>query len=232
MANNTEDWLPVKPELFAEWLENFNAKLPGTLATKYGITAGELAQLQKDNDWTQYWVQAKLQTEMQKKQINDYFDTITKEPDEPQPAEPTLNLPEGTPAPVPPGVRRRVRDIAAKIKGQKAIYNQADGELLGIVGTTATRPDSPKPTFDLTTLANFSLQADYKKAGFKSIRFEYQHKGGAWQLGMIFTSSPGVFQVPPQVAGVAEQIFVRAIYLENNQPVGEYSDIKTALIAP
>lgn len=229
---NSEDWLPMKPEEFAEWLESFNTKLPGALATKYGINAGELAQLTKDNDWTQYWVQAKLQTEMQKRQINDYFETITKEPNEPQPAEPTLSLPDDAPVAVPPGMRKRIRDIAAKIKGQKAIYNQADGELLGIVGSTATRPDNPKPTFELTTISNFSLQADYKKAGFKSIRFEYQHKGGAWQLAMIFTNSPGVFQVTPTVAGTAEQIFVRAIYLENNEPVGEYSDIKPALIAP
>lgn len=230
MATN-EDWLPIKPEEFAEWLENFNTKLPA-FAAKYNISAAELGQLVRDLAWTQYWVQAKLQTEMQKKQINDYFDTITKEPNEPQPAEPTLSLPPSTPDPVPPGMRKRVRDIAAKIKGQKAIYNQADGEVLGIVGAAASRPENPRPTFELATLTNFSLQADYKKAGFKSIRFEYQHKGGAWQLAMIFTNSPGVFQVTPTVAGTAEQIFVRAIYLENNQPVGEYSDIKTALIAP
>lgn len=228
----TEDWLPEKPEEFEQWLDNFNEQLPGDLATKYNIGAEELRQLNKDNDWTQYWVQAKLQTEMQKTQINDYYTTITHEPDKPQPAEPSLSLPAGAPAPVPPGMRRRIRDVAAKIKGQKAIYNSADGELLGIVGTQASRPDVPKPTFDLTTLANFTLRADYKKAGFKSIRFEYQHKGGAWQLGMIFTTSPGEFQVTPTVAGVAEQIMVRAVYLENNQPVGEYSDIKTALIAP
>jgi hypothetical protein len=227
-----EDWLPEKPEEFAEWLVNFNKQLPGALATKYNIGAGELAQLSKDNDWTQYWVQAKLQTEMQKKQINDYFDTITKEPNEPQPAEPALSLPPDTPLPVPPGMRRRIRDLAAKIKGQKAIYNNADGELLGIVGSSQTRPANPKPEFDLSTKTNFNLEAVYKMLGFKSIRFEYQYKGGAWQLGMIFTNSPGVFQVPPTVAGQAEQIFVRAIYLENNEPVGEYSDIKPALIAP
>lgn len=223
-----EDWLPIRHEELAEWIENFNAKLPGTLAGKYGITLVELMQLTKDNDW----MQAKLQTEMQKMQINDYFDTIIKEPNEPQPAEPTLSLPPDAPVPVAPGLRKRIRDIASKIKGQKAIYNQADGELLGIVGATATRLDNPQPIFEVTTLSNFSLQVDFKKAGFNAIRFEYQHKGGAWLLAMIFTISPGVFQVAPTVAGTAEQIFVRAIYLENNQPIGEYSDIKPALIAP
>jgi hypothetical protein len=230
MARN-EDWLSEKPEEFAEWLDNYSARLPGTLATKYGITADELTQLARDNAWTQYWVQAKLQTEMQKTQVNDYYKTITSEPDEPQPAEPSLSLPPDAPPPVPPGMRKRIRDLAAKIKGQKSIYNSADGELLGIVGSTQTRPANPKPVFNLTTKSNFNLEAIYKMLGFKSIRFEYQFKGGAWQLAMIFTNSPGVFQITPQVAGVAEEVFIRSIYLENNQPVGEYSDIVRGWIA-
>jgi len=41
MDYTSEDWLPRQPELFAECLENFNAKLPGALAAKYNINAAE-----------------------------------------------------------------------------------------------------------------------------------------------------------------------------------------------
>ena len=46
------------------------------------------------------------------------------------------------------------------------------------------------------------------------------------------TSSPGSFRVAPLVATRAEQIEVRCIYLRKNNLVGNYSDIKTAFIAP
>ena len=156
------DWLPKPPEEFLEWIINFNQKLPGALATKYGISAATVTQLQADTDWTVYWVPAKFQTEAQKTQVNDYYDTITTEPNEPKPVEPTLSLPPDPPAAVPPGIRKRIRDIASAIKGQKSIYNQADGEVLKIVGGAPAKPDNPKPVFDLETLTNFALKATLK----------------------------------------------------------------------
>lgn len=227
-----ERFLPTNPDEFAAWMNNFARQLPD-FATKYGISAATITQVEADNDWTQYWVPAKLQTEFQKKQVNDYFKTITEKANEPQPAEPTLDLPPTPPPAVPPGMRRRISDIASFIKGNRTVYTEADGEVLGIVGEEHGEPDVIQPEFSLKTMSNFNLAVEFRKNGFDSVRVEYQHKGdAAWLLGNILTNSPGALAIQPKTPGEAEQVFVRAIYQEKNQPVGDYSDIKTALIAP
>lgn len=229
----TEDWLPTDPQEFADWIVNYNTYLPGDMATKYNITASYITQLQKDTDWAVYWALAKSQAEAQKTQVNDYYTTITKEPNEPQPAEPTFALPAGAPPPVPPGMRKRLRDSASQIRGMKAVYSQADGELLRIVGTTSSLSPNPQLEFSAETRANFVLRFTFQKQGYTAARFEYQYKGeNVWHFGDKLTNSPGDIAIPPQVAGIAQQIFVRGILMDKNQPVGEYSDIRTALIAP
>ena len=228
-----EDYLPTNPQEFADWMINYNKNLPGDMATKYNITTDFLTQLAADTAWAVYWAQAKSQADLQKAQLTDYYKTITTEPDEPQPAEPTFALPPNPPAAVPPGMRRRVRDSVSQIKGMKAVYNQADGEFLGIIGTTASRPSNPILEFNAETRPNFVLRLTFSKQGYTAARYEYQYKGeNVWHFGTILTNSPGDLAIPPQVAGVAEQVLVRGILMDKNTPVGEYSDIKTTLIAP
>lgn len=229
----TEDWLPIDPQEFADWMINYDKFLPGDMATKYNITADFLMQLTKDKDWAVYWAQAKSQAEAQKIQVNDYYNTIIKEPNEPQPAEPTFTLPPNAPAPVPPGMRKRLRDSASQIKGMKAVYSPADGELLRIISSTASRPSNPKLEFSVETRANFVLRFTFSKQSYTAARYEYQYKGdNAWHFGDKLTNSPGDIAIPPQVPGIAQQVLIRGILLDKNEPIGVYSDIRTALIAP
>lgn len=231
MAGNN-DWLPSNWEEFTVWHENWADKLP-TVAGKYNVSGAYLGQLSKDDGWLQYWVSAKMAVRQQEKQLTEYMDDIAKMPvGSPAPLEPTLALPPNSPGGIPVGLRARIREAANLIKDQKSVYTVADGELLGIVGVETEEPVNPVPSFEIKTLQNFNLRAEYQKKGYTAIRFEYRHKGGAWQFGGIFTSSPGDFSVAPQTAGEAEQVEVRAIYLEKNQPIGDYSDIKVVLIAP
>jgi hypothetical protein len=227
------DWLPRDPVEFAEWMTNYNTHLPGTLAAKYNITDVFLTQLERDTDWAVYWAQAKLQAKQQKKQVEDYYDTITGEPEAPQPAEPTFALPANKPASVPPGMRKRIRDSRSQIVGMKSVYTEADGELLGIVGTTAGR--TPNPTFDFLadTRPNFTVRVAFLKFGYTAARFEYQYKGeNVWHFADKLTNSPGDLQIPPRTPNTAEQVLVRGILMDKNETVGQYSDIKTCLIAP
>lgn len=228
----SDDWLPTNPEEFAAWLDNFDTKLP-SFAEKYGISEAILTQLSADNAWTQYWVPAKDSTERQKTQVNSYYDTITKEPDAEQPSDPTLSLPAGKPTPVPPGMRRRIRDIASFIKGNKAVYAVADGKLLGIELPESSDAIVGSPEFDLSNKSNFALGVKFGKNGHGAVRFEFRRKGeDAWTFINNLTTSPGELHINPKVAGTAEQIEIRAIFLDKDQPVGEYSDIKVVTIAP
>ncbi|CAN5335820.1 hypothetical protein BH10ACI1_BH10ACI1_16200 [soil metagenome] len=228
-----DDWYPRKIELLPDWHENFNTQLPN-LAAKYGITAGQLAAVLKDNDWIQYWVNAWNQIKQQVDQLEEFFDLTWKAAlGTPEPSVPSIALPPGLPANVMPSVRERTREIARFIKGNP-VYTKADGELLGIVSTPATPPNLIGLTadFKVRTLANFDLEITFVKQGTNGIRLEIRHKGGAWMFVMGLSNSPGIIHVNPQVAGEAEQIEMRGILVEKDQPVGNYSDTKTAFIAP
>ncbi len=192
--------------------------------------------MQTDADWVRYWVQAKNDAENQAGQLTGYMTTIVKKPiGSAQPSEPTWELPRNPPPAVAPGIRKRIRNIVAAIKGQKAIYDPADGELLGIVGAKKDAPDAAtlKPLFDIRTLPAFNLETEFQKKRMDALRVEIKYANSdTWTTAATLTNSPGIFPVAPTTPGRAEQIEVRAIYLRKNQPVGNYSDIVTAFVAP
>ena len=103
-------------------------------------------------------------------------------------------------------------------------------------------PDTASPTplspvditadFKIRTMPGFALEATFSKQGQDAMRFEMRHKGGEWQFVTVLTSSPGTFVITPATPGEAEQVEIRSIMIKKNQMVGNYSDTKTALIAP
>lgn len=231
-----EDFLPQNWEEFDIWMQNISRQID-QLADKYGVTPAQIAALAADAAWVRYWVAAKSVAEHQEEQLQKYVAAIAKkEPGTPAPAEPTWELPPSPPAPVPPGIRRRARNLATYIKRDKAVYEIADGELLGIVGDERGETDTAtlQPTLTARTLPAFAVEVEYEKQGkFLRIEMRYLTAGrGDWREIKVLTRSKGSFTVPPSVAGQGEQIELRAIYLENDQPVGNYSDIVTAFIAP
>ena len=229
-----KDFIPNTWSAFADWSENFNTYLPD-LAAKYNVSAATLAQTAADNSWVKYWVQAKVAAKSQEKQLNDYADEIANGAlNAPAPKEPTWALPANPPAEVEPGIKKRFREIAGGIKAQKSIYTQADGELLGIVapGEGGLEPENAAPVLKLTTMPNFVLEAEFRKYGMDGLRVEFRRKNADWQLAATLISSPGVFNIAPTTPGTAEQIEIRAIFLEKNQPYGSFSPIYTAVIAP
>lgn len=69
------DWYPRNMDGLAAWHANWAAQLPG-LAAKYGISAPVLTQVAADNDWIQYWVQARHKADNLKQQLTKYFNNI------------------------------------------------------------------------------------------------------------------------------------------------------------
>jgi hypothetical protein len=231
MAQN-DYWYPRGMNERAAWHANWNIQL-AAVAPKYNIVPATLAQQTADNDWIQYWVQARHTADALSQQLTKYFNRIATGSENEEPPEVIkFELPSGVPAEVPPGIRARVQEIANHIKGHMA-YSEADGELLGIVADEDGEPaiELLIAEFTLRTLANFSLEATFSKKGMDAMRYEARHKGGNWQLAAILTNSPGTFAVEPTTPGTAEQIEVRAVLLQKNQPVGNYSTIHVALIA-
>ena len=231
-----EDYYPRKREELPEWYQNFYTQLQ-LLQAKYGIAAAQVNEIKSDNNWIQYWVPAIHAINQKIDSINGadgYFDTILKQPEgTPAPSAVVIALPAGVPAEIPPGARARVRDIANFVKGNPD-YVSSDGDLLGIVTTGGEAPNFGDVTadFKVKTLAAFALEVTFTKQGSDGMRFEMRKKGGDWQFVTVLTSSPGSFTVTPTTPGQAEQVEIRGILIKKNDPVGNYSDIKTAFIAP
>ena len=229
-----KDFIPQTWSAFADWSENFNTYLPD-LAAKYGIKTTILTQTAADNNWVKYWVQAKVAAKAQEKQLTDYTDEIANGAlNAPAPKEPTWTMPPNPPPEVAPGVKKRFREIAGGIKAQKSIYTQADGELLGIItpGESGLAPENTAPVLKLMSLPNFALEAEFRKYGMDGLRVEFRYKNGSWKLAATLMTSPGVFNIEPTTPGNAEQIEIRAIFLEKNQPFGSFSPIYTTIIQP
>lgn len=231
-----EDYYPRKKEELPEWYQNFYAQLQ-ILAGKYSIDGATVDEIKTDKNWIVYWVPAMQEIEQQVDALTSedgYFNTILKQPEgTPSPSPVAIALPAGVPAEILPGARARVRDIANFIKGNP-VYVKSDGELLGIV-TTAPEPLNPNTLVadcKLRTVVGFGLEATFSKQSQDGMRFEVRHKGGDWQFVTVLTSSPGTIVITPTTPGEAEQVEIRCILIKKNQMVGNYSDIKTALIAP
>lgn len=230
------DYYPRKREELPEWYQNFLAQLL-ILQAKYGITNDQRAPIQADNDWIQYWVAAMHEIVEQVDALvgeDGYFNTILKAAEgTPAPSPVVIALPGGVPAEVLPGMRARARDIANFIKGNP-VYVVADGELLGIVTSkeTPNAPSSLTADFTVRTLAGFAVEVTFSRQGMTAMRFEYRHKGGNWIFVNVLNSSPGTLVITPETPGTAEQVEIRSILMEKNDPIGNYSDTKNAFIAP
>jgi len=66
------DFYPQSMDARAAWHANFIVQLLA-LASKYGITAGVTDQAGLDNDWMQYWVQARHDFDAISQQLTKYF---------------------------------------------------------------------------------------------------------------------------------------------------------------
>ncbi len=227
------DWYPRSREALAIWWANFTLRRPDFEA-KYPILGTLKNELNAAGAWMDYWASAMHIFSDLGQQMSKYFNTIAgndKSADPPQPIKWTI--PPGMPAEVPPGIEKIIRDVRRDVVGQ-IDYAVADGEALGFetVGAKALNPDVLTAAFEVKTLVGFELQMTFRKYGMDAMRFEFRYKGGDWQSAGTLINSAGVLHILPQTPGQAEQIELRAVYLKGNDTFGNYSDTKTALIAP
>jgi len=218
----------------AAWHLNFSNTLP-TFITKYAIGAPVAASANSDSDWMQAWVANRHAFDAAGQQLTSYFNTIAgKDSSAPAPVAFLYSL-TGAVADVPPGIEKRVRDLARQIKGHTH-YSEADGELLGIAKPGGGGPDIPsvdsKPVIELKTRVAFEIGVKFRKFGMDGIKVQYRHQGGNWIDGGFLINSHGVFTVAPATANTPEQIEIRAVYIQGNSTTGDYSDIGSVYVGP
>ena len=227
------DFYPAGMDARAAWHANLALRAP-SFEAKYPILALMKSEIIADNLWMKYWVQGRHDADTLKQQLTKYFNDISGNSEATdQPAPIIWTLAPGAPAEVPTGIEKRARDYAKACKGQ-IDYSKADGEALGFEAAIVPGIIEGDITaeFTIQSLVGFELKATFRKYGLDAMRFEFRYKAGIWQPAATLIVSPGTFAVAPQTPGTAEQIELRSVFLKGNAPFGNYSDSKSALIAP
>ena len=230
-----KDFYPASMDALDAWHANFYDQLKNHgFAAKYGIDGAIVDAFKVIADWFAYWVALRHSQDNFSQELTKYFNTIKGNvATAPLPDNPVFTPSGGPPATPATGIEKLTRDTAREIKN-RSIYSAADGEAMGIetAGQGPSSPDQMKPVIALTTRQAFEVGVKFKKQGMSAIRVEYRHKGGQWLSGGVLLNSPGSFAVAPATPGETEQIDVRAIFMQGNTNVGQWSDIVPVFIAP
>ena len=104
-------------------------------------------------------------------------------------------------------------------------YTETIGQDLGLIGAEIT----PEPEGDVAPDLKIAVVSGYKISvggslqGRDALRIEYQRNGGSWtQVGFI-TKTPGEVTVTPQTPGQPESGNVRGVFIDENEPFGNFS---------
>ena len=233
MAKQT--WLPRTQPDRRTVLNHLADQLPGTYATKYGLTAGELTTLDDFRLWFN-WTYTALDTARQNSQgLTGFRDDLCNGksiPSGPLTLPPALNLPaqpaRGTPpvaiTPVANGWKFTA-SLVNRIKSHAA-YTAADGEALKIEGAEQTGPDpeTTKPVIKVVLVSGGQKEVQWKKLGFTALKIEVDR--GTGQFAYLATDTePHYIDTATLPPGTAAVWRYRAIYLDGDQLFGQWSDV-------
>ena len=227
-----KDWYPGRLEDRVAWHARLDERARD-FAAKYGWDADLLAAIRADRLWIEHWHNEQVEHEATGRQLTKYIHVIGgNKTDADVPQKPKFNNSDDAPPEVPPGIEARTRALRRETVG-RTYYSEADGLALGFEKLPADEPDRSQlaPELKIKTLDNYRLEVAFSKQGMGAVRFEVRRAGSWMPLGDK-ASSPAVLTVTPTTAGEAEKIELRAVFLKDYEPVGVYSPIYTALIAP
>lgn len=213
---------PPKDKDSVVWLKNFAAKLPAYQAA-LGLTANEITSVSADAlmwEWTVAWGEA-MRTRSQsvttfKNQLRDGPAGAPAAP----PAPPDYGTPPG---PVAPDIFGRIGMLVQRLKNHPN-YTDTIGRDLGVIATGTTEdPASAKPVLTLSIADGGHVNVGWVKGGMDGLRIEAD-RGQGWQFLALDTVPDYLDTAPLPPAGQSAAWKYRAIYVLDDQPVGQWSD--------
>lgn len=114
-----------------------------------------------------------------------------------------------------------------------AIYDIAEGEDLMITGTESSpeNVDESVPVLKLDATLGSFITIEWKKSGFDALELQYRKAGTEmWQAAEKSTEKIIEFQPTGTIPGTPEKYEFRAVFLQKNQRVGQWSAIYSITI--
>lgn len=228
--NEYEDVIPKDEEGRNTMLQLMKLNLQGH-AEILGLSADDVSQTALDADAVDYLETWQNAAEAFAKEASKYKDLIINGKDKPTTPLPVFVPPDSARITFSVGVIKRLRLLIRKIKSS-ANYNESIGRDLYIFREKRRTPnDEKKPTLEVKALVDDKVELKFNKQGMKAVRFKRVLADGTTQSVADATDSPYIDETPSP-NGKPEKRQYQAVYLENNKPVGQYSDIKTVVTAP
>ncbi len=228
MRMKKQIWLPGQEASLLPVLNTMTLKLPGSgYPTKYGLTGAQTTAARNDFLWLQYGITIANQFQDEAKNRVEWKNKLKNGP---QGAE-ASNVPGIGSEFVAPsvlvvldGILPRFRALVNYIKNHPN-YDVADGIDLGIEGAAVSAPVM-KPTASQQSTGPTTVRHNVKKNGHEAVDV-YCRRGSeeiATKLGR-FTRARFDDNRPNLVAGQPECRVYTYQYVDNDQPVGELSDV-------
>lgn len=215
-------------------LQIWAVKLPA-YKTQFNLTDDLIDQEVDDSTLYNHLITARKLLEEDVGEVSAYWTNMSAgDPLSKAAAYPTVSL---LPPPAPvgaykPGIEKRNQELYNFIKNHpnRTAESLAD---LGITGSAKTPvpPESLKPKLKGGAMANDKVEIVFNKQGQKICRIQMRRGGGSWNTVADPDSVPYIDETP-SVGGNPEKREYRGIYLQKNNPVGQYSDIIVIVTTP
>ncbi len=218
----------------AAWFQNFEEGF-SAVGASLGFTVGEIGALQDDNNCFQGIASGSVTLRAYSSAVRSYRKTVTEgNPGEPTPAFPAS--PVIVPAELAPtGIFYRLDNLVGRIR-LAPNYTPEIGSLLGIIPSSPARPpvEDMKPEItvsDATAPYSFTMKAT--RFGLSAYKVQIQRAGSeTWVDNGFAQNSTYTVAVTPATPGQPERLLVRAILMQDSEPVGIPSDPAYVTVNP
>lgn len=203
--------------------------------SRYGLTGDQIKQVEDDAAMYSHLILVRNFFEEEKTEFSTYKKNMMEGDPKGTAADyPTISLPAMPSLQLPPkpGIEKRNSELYNYLKNHPNRTAESLAELgIGNTPSAPISPESLKPKLSGEELVDDKVEISFNKQGMAACRIQRRRGGGDWEIVGDPTNSPFVDDTP-SVGGNPEKREYRGIYLEKNQPVGQYSDIITVYTKP
>jgi hypothetical protein len=206
------------------WLKNFAGKI-NLYATILNVTPAEVTSIQNDLNYFDFVLDMVNKYKQNVNQRVTYKNLLlngdgSTPPIGGIPANPTFGT---APTAVSAGVIKRAIALAQRIKKQSS-YTIAIGEELGIIGDEETIDvNTMKPILTIEKIAQ-KPNLKWKKQSMQGIRIYVDRTGNGYEFLATDTQPDYLDKAPLPTAGTSAIWKYKAVYILQDEEVGEYSD--------
>lgn len=226
-------YLPIKEPERLVWLENFKLQFPD-IAAQSNFSEAEIEAVQAACETLIFSIKLAREARNFSKACTNYRDTTAKSRQAKVEAVPEFTPPPAPATLAPANAQSYLQKIVQRLK-LTANYSTSVGEILRILPKSVGRvsEENAKPTAKLSALVNSVVRIDWVKRGFAGVIVETMRADETtWTRLDRDMNSPFIDARPPLVAGKPETRRYRLIYIVDDQPYGNFSDIMTIVTTP